>query len=247
MPDLDMMNGRPNVYSNNTGLAEAVGEGDLWAKDASQDAIDEYIAGLLASDPDYAPAYVLTDDGSGTGTMILKIQFSISAAASQAPTCLTRSTSPAASGGSAVTLPGGVWIENVVIVGDCKITGTSVWLRNVVLASSFTANGQDPYPQNGIHFASDAQIGSGDFCSVGGGEGQVTMITKASMHVAAGPDVYGLRMIAGGDIEFTANNSVFSVSAQAGNNITATSNGDWSYCVGGDFAGPFEWHYALVQ
>ncbi len=236
MPDLDMMNGRPNVNDCNTGLEGALAEGDLWAKDAQAvmgmiNALAVQVGGNWVPGPG-APSYVSSVVATNT--------------IPNPPVPGTIYLTSCGNGGSGVALPGGVDIHDIVITGSCQINGNNVQLRNVVLATTAVGNGNDPLAQNSIHFAANAQIGTGDFCN-GSSEGQVTLLSAASMHVSAGPDVYGLRMVAGGDIEFTANNSVFAISAQSGNNITATSNGDWSYCQNAVFEGPFEWHYALVR
>ena len=147
-----------------------------------------------------------------------------------------------------LNLPGGVMIENVVIVTNCKIKGESgVMLSNVILSSSSTGNGANPLNQHSIDFPSDLQIGSyEDFCVSGGG-GQVHMYSMASAKVAAGPAVYGLRAVVAGDFEFSANNDVYGISVEAGHDITATANGQFVYCDGGVIDAPIAFHYRLVR
>lgn len=246
MPSLDMMDGRPNVYSNNTGLADAVGEGDMWAKSAM--VVMEYIDGLTLIDPDApefkdssVPDYMFFTDGT-TGETFPKIQ-NISGGYS-GPYLPGYIYVSSCAGNQTISLPSDVLVTRTVITGDCRITGNNVILSDAVIASSAVGNGSDPLALNAIHLASNATIGADTFCT--GGPGQVTFYTAASMHLAAGQTVYGVRMVAGGDIAFTANQSVLGFSAEAGNNFSGTSNGSWGYC-GGTFAGPYEYRYALVQ
>jgi len=240
MPDLDMMNGRPNVYDKNDGLAQAMTEGDLWAKDAQ--VIGDTIANLIMATQDPTKPWAPGTKAPSYVTSVQQIGSNYSGPYSAGVLYLTS----CGSGGSGITLPGGVAIHHTVITGSCKINGNNVILHDVVLATTAVGNGANELDQNSINFASNAQIGTGDFCN-GSSEGQVTLMSAASVHVSAGPDVYGLKIITAGNVEFTANNSVYAISAQAGNNIVATSNGDWTYCQDAKFEGPFEWHYALVQ
>ena len=244
MPDLADLNGKPNVCTNNYGLCDpgVLVAGDLWPKDI--DNLDAIIAGLQNADPDYVLGAVF-ETHAITG-------------ASLSPTVLTVNENfegpylpyhiydvNCANDNKALNLPTGVLIENVVIVADCKIKASSgVMLAGVVLASSAVGNGQDPLNQNSIDLASGAQIGTSDFCD--DNSGQVHIYAAASVHVAAGPTVYGLRVVVGGNFQLTANNDVNGISVQAGNNITATANGEFGFC-GGVFAGPFAWHYRLVR
>ena len=244
MPDLTDLNGKPNVCTNNYGLCEpgVLVAGDLWPKDI--DDLDTIIAGLQNADPDYVLSAVFETD-TATG-------------ASLNPTVLTRDENfegpylpyhiydvNCSNGKKTLNLPTGVLIENVVIVADCKIKASSgVMLVGVVLASSAVGNGQDPLNQNSIDLSSDAQIGTSAFCD--DNSGQVHIYAAASVHVAAGPTVYGLRAVVGGNFHLTANNDVNGISVQAGNNITSTANGEFGFC-GGVFAGPFAWHYRLVR
>ena len=90
------------------------------------------------------------------------------------------------------------------------------------------------------------QIGNyEDFCNNGGG-GQVHMYSAASAKVAAGPNVYGLRAVVAGNFQFSANNDVYGISVEAGNNITLTANGQFTYCDGGVIDAPIASQHRLV-
>lgn len=253
MPDLDDMNGRPNVYDKNQGLESALVEGDLIPKDAL--AIDEIISdyhdlasGNADEDPISAPDYIgLNDDGT---PQIIHVQNAQNYAGPYEPGYIY--DMDCAQSNQQISLPAGSVqiIENVVIVADCQIKAAAgVSIRDATIVSSALGNGQDPRSQNSIHFPSDAQLGDGSCNSIDGSldnTGLVHIYSAASIHIAAGPDVYGLRMVAGGDIQFTANGDVGGISAEAGNNIIATANGNWTFCPV-EFDGPFAWHYRLVR
>jgi hypothetical protein len=147
-----------------------------------------------------------------------------------------------------LTLPTDTHIENVVIVTNCMIKASSgLQLSDMMMASTSMGNGQNPELQQSIDLASDVAIGNGGFCDPDTpGSGQVHMYSPASIKIAAGPDVNGLRVVAGGDFQLSANNDVSGISVQTGNNIIATANGSFTFC-GVPFDGPFAWHYRLVH
>lgn len=245
MPDLEDMNGRPNVYDNNPGLYEAMAQGSLPAYDALS--VNDIISGY--EDGTHMPTYMYQEDVDINGDPILVGPQVVTVANAES---FAGPYEPyhvydmnCSSSANRVTLPNTQVIENVVIVADCRISAqASVALRSAVVATSATGNGTDPLSQHSVNFPSDAQIGGSEFCD--DSSGQVHIYSAASIHIAAGPDVYGLRMVAGGDIHFTANGNVYGISAEAGNDITATANGEFAFC-GGEFEGPFAWHYRLVR
>lgn len=254
MPDLDDMNGRPNVYDNNQGLESSLVEGDLIPKDAME--IDEIISDYQAlasggtpdDDPAPIPDYILLD---ANGKPLIKhVNNAQNFAGPYEPGYIYNMD--CAQSNQQIKLPAGSVqiIEDVVIVADCQIQAASgVSIRDATIVTSALGNGQDPRSQNSINFPSDAQLGDGVCDSINGsldGTGIVHIYSAASIHIAAGPDVFGLRMVAGGNIQFTANGDVGGISAEAGNNILATANGDWTFCPVA-FDGPFAWHYRLVR
>ena len=250
MSNLDDLNGRPNVCTNNSGLCDpgTLVEGDMWPK--TVDLINSIITGLNSADPEFVmgalyqtdqdtlqiinPTLVTDKDQNFEGPYDPYTVYAI--------TC--------ANDNKILNMPGGVQIDSVVIVTNCKIKGGSgVMLSNVIMASSSKGNGNDPLQQlnqNSIDFPSGLQIGDYEaFCNNGGG-GQVHMYSAASAKVAAGPDVYGLRAVVAGNFQFSANNDVYGISVEAGYNITATANGSFVYCDGGVINAPTASHYRLV-
>jgi hypothetical protein len=246
MPDLNDLNGKPNVCSNNPGLCDpgTLVEGDKPPKDAFN--VEAIIDGLTNLDPAMTslPGYMF-DFVDANLVPILPPIVSISDSYPGPYIPGTIYVADQCQSNKVLNLPAGVEISKVVIVADCQIGASSgVILKDVVIASRSTGNGQDPTAQHSINFASSAVIGDNDFCT--DSTGQVHLYSMASIHISAGPDVYGLRVVVAGDFEITANNDIFGISVQAADDITATANGEFSYC-GGTFDGPFAVSYRLVR
>ena len=244
MSDLDDLNGKPNVCINNPGLCDpgTLVEGDMWPKTVK--IIDAIITGLNSADPEYVmDALYQTDEVTLDTINPTVVVIDQNYAGPYEPYTVYIVNCNADN--NILGLPGGVVIEKVVIVADCKIKGGSgVILRDVILASSATGNGANPLYQHSIDFPSDVQIGTTDFCT--DGSGQVHMYSAASAKIAAGPTVYGLRAVVAGDFEFSANNDVYGISVEAGHNITTTANGEFTYCPGGVIDAPIASQYRLV-
>lgn len=245
MSDLDDLNGRPNVCTNNTGLCDegTLIEGDLWAK--TVDSIDEMITGLNSADPDYVLDSLYQVDELTQG-MINPAVVTIDQNYAGPYEPYTVYIGNCANDNNLLSLPGGIQIDSVVIVTNCKIKGNSgIQLSNAIIASSSTGNGANPLDQQSIDFPADLQIGTSDFCT--DGSTQVHMYSAASAKVAAGPSVYGLRAVVAGDFQISANNDVYGISVEAGNNITATANGQFTYCPDGWIEAPIASSYRLVR
>jgi len=241
MPDYDDMNDRANVYDNNPGLAEAMAEGDLWPKDAY--IVNDIIAGLTDPASGHMPGYIdtFTNDAGNVVPVIDTIDRTYSG-----PYEPGHIYNVACQSNQILQLPTGVVISEVVIVADCKIKASAgVMLEDVVLASKSTGNGQNPYAQNSIDLAAAAQLGASDFCDTG--SGGVEIYSAASAHIAASLDVNGLRAVVAGDFQLAAGGDIYGVAVQAGNNVSATANGEFGLCPDGTPPpGQFTWHYRLV-
>ena len=214
----------------------------MWPKTVGL--IDAMITGLNSADPDYVMDALYQTNEITTQTINpTVVVIDETYAGPYEP--YTVYIANCSSGNKILSIPGGVVIEKVVIVADCKIKGASgVILRNVILASSATGTGANPLDQHSIDFPSDVQIGTTDFCT--DGRDQVHMYSAASMKVAAGPTVYGLRAVVAGEFEFSANNDVYGISVEAGHNITMTANGQFTYCPNGLIDALIAYHYRLV-
>lgn len=226
----------PNPEGN-VGLLEALVEGDLWPLDVSQ--LDELIAGLQTLDPDHLPAY-MHDLAPLAGPTMVTVDETYAGPYLPYHVYDVNCTSP----GRQLSLPGNTLLEKVVIVADCRIHApANSTIVDGVLASSAMGNGANPYDQHVINLAGNPNLGLPDDCEEGGG---VEIYAAASVHIAAGGDVNGLRVVAGGDVELTANaGAVNGISVQAGQEIHATANNAFGRCTGG-VPGRFAWTYRLV-
>ena len=136
-----------------------------------------------------------------------------------------------------------------MIVADCQISGGSgSTFTNMVLASTATGNGANPYDKAVVSLAANAVIGKADedpLCDPGGG---VLIYSYASVHTAAGTIINGSRIVARGDVDLTAaNNGVFGVSVQAGQDISLTSNNLMGLCADGVDGEVYARWYRLAQ
>lgn len=227
-PDLSRL---PQVYGNE-GLEPAHTGGDVWPADVAR--LPDIIAGLTNFASEYMPGYI-------TASEVTEITNSYAG-----PYEAGNVYEATCSGGNDLTLPTNVTIEDVVIVSHCGIrSSTGLTLTNVAIASTGVGNGQDPLASHQINFASNPNLGSANFCATG--DGGVEIYAMASAHVAAGTIASGIRVVVGGDLELTSQVDILGVSAQAGNNIDHTSNGDAGLCPQGTLPpGVFTWHHRLV-
>jgi Flp pilus assembly protein TadG len=131
-----------------------------------------------------------------------------------------------------VSTPGGITLSNVVIVMECSlIISPDTTLNNVVLASYRVGNGQNPLDLANISVAAGVQLGTPDNCQPGGG---VQIFSTASVKIASSATINGLQIVAAGDIELGAQDyGINGISAQAGGDITLTSNNAFGLCSGG--------------
>jgi hypothetical protein len=131
-----------------------------------------------------------------------------------------------------ITVPPGTVLSNVAIVVECNLNfGSGVALNNVVLASERIGHGQDPLNHTNISFAAAAQIGLDDDCASGGG---VQIFSPASVQISSSATIDGLQIVAAGDIELGARDfGINGISAQAGQDITLSSNNEFGLCSGG--------------
>jgi hypothetical protein len=143
-----------------------------------------------------------------------------------------------------INLPTDTDITNVVIVANCSINASSgVMLKDVVLASTYAGNGPNGLAQDSIHLAAGSILGEADGCDPGGG---VEIYSAASVHIAAGGEWHGLRIVAEHNVTITSNNvGVYGISVQAGNSIDMGSNNEFGLCTGG-VPGVFVSRYRLV-
>lgn len=233
MPDLDMLPDRANLFDMNPGLAEALVEGDLLPRDV--DFIDSYIEQLRNLDTGpYDPTHPFMYEQMGNGTFKKPTKVT----GTSLPPVLEPYTVYDINCNGQIQIPGQV-VEHVVIVSSCRVhTAAGANLRDAVVASTYTG------PSAAVHMAAQSVLGASDNCAPGGG---VEIYTPGDVKIAAQGAWNGLRIVAGHDVEFTANNvDVHGISVQAGNDIKFTSNNQFALCSGNN-PGPYAWHYRLVK
>jgi hypothetical protein len=117
----------------------------------------------------------------------------------------------------------------MVIVSDRRIeVGINAVLSDVVLAAAGW-NGQ--LQGANIYLASGVQLGKDDGCIDGG---RVQMFTTQSITNAADLAIYGLQVVAQGNVHIAAQaDGINGTSVQAGGQIQVTSNNGYGLCAGG--------------
>ena len=251
MPDLNKMPMNTNTCKNNPGLCSnaVLFEGDVWPADVKY--LDAMIQGMQSGSA-YMPDYVyITDaDGNymmdGNGNPMVNYEEITNAEKYTGPYLPnTIYDMKCTAGNKTISLPTDTTISNVVIVADCNITSSNgLHLENVVLASSYAGNGPNGLAQSAITLASGTYLGNSDYCGEGGG---VQIYSASSVHVAAGGEFHGLRIVAAYDVQFTARNvGVWGMDVQAGHDIFLTSNNDFGLCPGSGEGG-YAWQYRLVR
>ncbi|MBT8458732.1 MAG: Tad domain-containing protein [Litoreibacter sp.] len=133
-------------------------------------------------------------------------------------------------GNKSMTFDAGTY-SDFVLVTDCEIKfSQGTVLKDVVISTTNTSSRSFSAPSGLV-------IGDDDGCKKGG---EVLLMTKGGMSNASKVEIYGSKIIAGGDVSFAANNNgVEGVSIVAGGRIDATSNSDMGFCgdegVPGDY------------
>ena len=127
-------------------------------------------------------------------------------------------------------IPSNSTISEVVIIADCELhVGAKAKLTDVVLGSRSGGNGKIDKANVGV--AANVQLGEPDDCAEGGG---VQIFSNATIHTASSTKIDGVQMVAIGDIELGArDDGIDGISAQAGGDITLTSNNQFGLCIGG--------------
>jgi hypothetical protein len=258
-PDQDITNNSPTC-GQNTGLCSPDGgaktAADSWPDDV--DELDKITQGLLEPTSVYMPGNMYQLDANGdpvlndVGDPMLPVMVTIPNEDYPGPAEkydgpydeYTIYNMECSSGKKTVDLPTDTEIKNVVIVADCNISASSgVALKGVALVSTYAGNGPNGLENNSIHMAAGSILGDADYCEEGGG---VELYSAASVHIAAGGEWHGLRIVAVHDVKITSNNvGVYGISVQAGHNIDMSSNNEFGLCTGG-VPGVFVPRYRLV-
>jgi hypothetical protein len=231
----------------NDGLDRALREGDLYPKDV--DRLAEIIEGLIPGfDNAYTtlPDFMYAVDEGGLRVPPVYAEVKPNFAGPYLPHHVYYVACP--NSNTQVNLPNAneqPVLENVVIVAECRIHGNGMGqVENLVLASLATGRGQDPLDLTGIHLAAGADMGTDDGCAPGGG---IEIYAAASVKLAAGGNINGLRAVVAGDFEMTAGGGgVNGIAVEAGHDIVLTSNNVIGSCPGNS-GGPYVQHFRLVR
>ena len=145
-----------------------------------------------------------------------------------------------------VGIPNNTVLDSVVIVADCQIgVGPGVEMSDVVLASraetpggSNDGGGNNNSGHGGagvenanINVSSSVVLGKDDGCQPGGG---VQIFSNSSVHFASTTAYNGVQIVVSGDIDLGARDEgINGINAQAGGDITLTSNNKFGLCTGG--------------
>lgn len=244
MPDLKDMPTRQQMCDHNSGICDpgTLVEGDMWPEDIKH--LADILAGLADGTSPYIPGNVFVDaDGNPINELTIETGLNENYNGPFEP---GHAYNINCSGSNKqFKLPADTELNHVVIVADCQIGAASGGsIKNSVLATSAVGNGSDPLGANVISLPSSWNIGDANFCT--DGSGQVSIFAMASVHVAAQQTISGLRAVVGGNFDLTAQSDVAGVSIEAGDSISATANGDFTYCSQA-FDGAYAWSYRLVH
>ncbi len=129
-----------------------------------------------------------------------------------------------------VKIPANSTVTDVIIIAECEVhIGAGATVIGSVIASRSGGNGK--VDKANIGLSANVQLGLPDNCAEGGG---VQLFSNATIHTASSTKIDGVQMVAKGDIELGAQSAgINGISAQAGGNITLTSNNQFGLCSGG--------------
>jgi len=230
----------PPPAMNKPDLLDAIGlggVGDIMPADVYD--LDNIIAGMKARDPDYLPDFMVDIAEDGTRTALLgknEVGYETVWPADLAD--LMPMTVYNINCNGQLKLGQGAVLAQVVIITNCRIHAPQgVSARDVVLVSTYVGG------KASIHLAGQSELGYDDGCDPGGG---VAIYTPGNVMMAALGEWHGLRIVAGNDVRFAANNAAaYGIAVQAGGDIDFTATGDYGLCDG-NVEGPVKWRYRLV-
>jgi Flp pilus assembly protein TadG len=125
---------------------------------------------------------------------------------------------------SKVDLKAGLY-SRIVLIANCPIElSNGVVLQDAVLLTTDTGS-------KSVYSPAKIVLGTNDACAPGGG---AQIVTKGGVNFAAGLEMYGSQIIAGGNVEFSSNaNGLQGASIVAGGRIDSTSNMNFAFCGSG--------------
>jgi len=218
MPSLEMLEGPSGMMGSNPGLQDALRENFLDPRMVNH--VDEIMQDFIDPTSSVIPSYI------DISKPVIEVdeKFDLSNAlpgriyhVDCKPNKNTR-------------IPASSTVVNVVIIAECEVhVGAGATVMSSVLGSRSGGNGSISKANVGI--AANVQLGVPDNCGTGGG---VQIFSNATIHTASSTAIDGVQLVAAGDIELGARSEgVNGISAQAGGDITLTSNNMFGLCSGG--------------
>lgn len=235
MYDLETLQVPSSGFESNTGLRDALREQGLQPRDVNH--VDEIMQKFLDLDPSVMPSYINPDGNPNFQVITVDEKFDLGAA--QPGNVYYVDCKP----NKNAQIPANSVIQRVVIIADCEVQiGSGAMVFNAVIGSRSGGNGSVTKANVGI--PAGAQLGLPDNCAAGGG---VILLSNATIKTSAQTRIDGVQMIAAGDIELGAMDyGINGISAQAGGDITMTSNNQFGLCQGGAPGLFVTWYYRLV-
>lgn len=227
MPDKRNIELPSSGFTSNTGLEPALRDGSYKLRILNR--IDDIIRGI-ETDP-YDPQVGVMAQGSlyyrSYITNATPVTIKAQGAASLDPTKFKSGrihVMDCKNDQSHKQIGSGFVMRNMILVTDCRLQFSSgaVIEDSVIISKNTDAKS--------FYGSSDIVIGKDDNCAVGG---DVQMVTKGGVDLAAKVNVYGSQIIAAGDISMTANaDGIEGVALVAGGKLDVTSNGVFGFCDG---------------
>ncbi|WP_424941484.1 TadE/TadG family type IV pilus assembly protein [Aliiroseovarius sp. S253] len=214
MPDTDDLDLPRSGWKTNDGLDAALREGAYRLRTVNK--LPAYIQGLRDRVPEYLPDNIHTLDP------VEYLTLKNSDKLTMADLTPNRVHVVGCGKNGVLTINEATAISDVVIVTDCTIKfGQALRIENSIIATTHT----DPKSMNS---SSSLTLGKNDGCAEGGGS---VLLTLGGIQFTSKINIYGSRMIAAGNIEFSANaDGIEGASLVAGGEISGTSNMNMGFC-----------------
>ncbi|MFN3937541.1 MAG: hypothetical protein ACK4KW_08165 [Gemmobacter sp.] len=204
MPNPEQIKLPHSGFKTNDGLSEALRAGTYNIRILNR--IDSIVAGLLAFDPEYTPAYITSQVPVQLANRNIYAEHIVQGR-------LHRFT---CNGGASLTFKRDQVVRNIVLITNCEIKFESgVGIEDSIIV---TTNAD----KDAISASSGLRVGRNDNCADGGG---AQLISYGGMSFPSALQVYGSQLLAKKSINFAAQaNGIQGASFVAGERIDGTSN-----------------------
>lgn len=226
MPDASLVQMPNSGFASSPGLQAALSSNRYDIRILSR--IQTIINGLRAGSDNFVPKYItdksvlyVTDNWFKNNTPVAGRIYDVNCAGG---------------GKNSITVSG--VLQKVVILTNCTVTfGSGSQMINSVIATTSTE-------VKSITGASNVTLGNVDACAA---EGGAQLLTLGGISFSSGLSVYGVQLLAAGDIGFSASGTgVQGVSLVSGGTISGTSGMTMTYCNGAGMEQNFRMSYARL-